>query len=95
MRWEGKGLGSREWFRSALTTEIAAITGQNIFVSMRSSYGGSLRSVYSNGETIVAKMQARIGMRANLSIIGLERLKGAGLWRPLVLGARSVCDGAK
>src|SRR6185437_2710290 len=53
MRWEGKGLGRRERCCSALATEIAAITGQNILVSMRSSYGGSLRSVYSNGEMIV------------------------------------------
>ena len=78
MRWEGKGLGSRERCCRALTMEIAAITGQNILVSKRVSYSGRLKIVYSNGEIIVTKIQTRIGMTANLSIIPLR------FWTPKV-----------
>src|SRR5260370_40539283 len=69
--WEGKGLRRRVRCCTAKTTEIAAITGQNILVSRRISVVGSWKIVYSNGETIVAKTHAKIGTIANLSIIAL------------------------
>lgn len=72
MRWEGKGLGSRERYCTALKMEIVAITGQNSLVSKRVSYGARLKIVYSNGETIVAKIHTKIGTIANLSIVLLE-----------------------
>ena len=65
----GKGLERRERCCTAKPIEIAAITGQNILVSSRVSNGVASKTVYSNGETIVAKTHAKIGTIANLSII--------------------------
>jgi hypothetical protein len=79
-------------------TEIAAMTGQNILVSRRVSVSGSVKIAYSNGETIVAKTHAKIGMIAYLSIIGLgvgplEADRDAPrLWRVSYLRARFVSD---
>jgi hypothetical protein len=78
---------------------IPAMTGQNILVSKRTSYGFSLKIVYSNGEIIAAKIQAKIGTIVNLSVIALESLKGGRdgprLWRVSQLQTRLVRDARK
>jgi hypothetical protein len=75
MMWEGKGLRRRELYCTAKTTEIAAITGQNILVSKRVSVVEMPRTVYTNGEIIVAKTQANIGTIAHESIIRVENFR--------------------
>jgi hypothetical protein len=79
--WGGKAsLPKRERFRTAKTTEIAAMVGQKILFSGRGS--NILCSVSAepavtksnNGYTIKAKTHAKIGTIAHLSIIGVEDL---------------------
>ena len=74
--WGGKV--RRERFRTAKTTEIAAMAGQKILGSGRGSIMlCSVRPPVTkiiNGITIKAKTHAEIGTIAHLSIIGAEDL---------------------
>jgi hypothetical protein len=73
MMWGGKV--SLERFRTAKTTEIAAIEGQKILFSGRLSIkveGPEAKS--NNGDTIAAKAHAEIGTIAHVSIIEVEDL---------------------
>jgi len=78
MMWGG--IVRRERFRTAKTTEIAAMAGQKILGSGRGSimlcsvWAGSPVTKNINGITIKAKTHAEIGTIAHLSIIGAEDL---------------------